>query len=350
MSEIGPPPDAEQDDVADEPQSPPQKFPDLVEDIFPSCAFHIIAGSRGAGKTAFEVWMERSVLAGEAFLGHKTWRPPFWGVIILDRSPEDRLQWWAAAEMQPLPYYSLTADPKVNPATLIKQDPLGSLSMVANEIKRMDPPPGSAITIDVVNFLSGDVHLSYRSGFAHGWGIAKMAADYQITIFGVMHGGKQKQGQQYLRLTDRAIASTGFLGTASTISYLATREETAHIGGCEEDDQLFEWEPHHHPPERFVFKRTSCGLFEVSADQKQPAGQDALCQAIMAQLEECAKLPADPDDPLAGWLDGHMLRLMVQASRSTFFRKMKLLCDLGMVETIRSGKSTHYRKRQDPTS
>ena len=325
--------------------SEPGDFPDIVEGIFPSGELHLISGSRGAGKTGWEVGMERAVMAGEPFMGRQTWRPPVWNVLIFDRSAKDRLAWWKAAGMEPLPYYCLTDDPTITPKTLLDQTPAQSLDMLSRCVDKLDPPPGSALTIDVANFIAGDANLSYRSGFAHGWALSKIAAERQITPFALMHGGKQKQGQQYMRLTDRTIASTGFMGTANACGYIATREETAAIGaedgslsdfGTRSDLQIFEWEPRKGPTERFVLGRADSGLFiclsGATLISRKPL--DPIVQERQAQIIALLN---------SGELDGAEIRLRLNIPKATLSRDMNDLADSKSVIAIRSGKSMHYR-------
>lgn len=320
------------------PRLPEPEFPDLVQDIFPSGGMHVLGGSRGAGKTAFEVWMSRHILRGEPFMGHETHAPVWWGVLILDRDTSDRLQWWDAAGMDPLPYYSLTSDKSITPQKLLRQEPTETIRMVEQAIDNLKPPRGGVITIDVANFVAGDANLSYRSGFAHGWALSRIAADRGITIFALMHGGKQKSGQQYFRLTDRIIASTGFLGTANTIAYVATPQE------CEEDEglQAFEWEPHHHKPERFLLQRTSEGLYTVqeglTLPERQPKEPDA---AMMTLLDAI---------PFEEWLPGALIRENMRVPKATFSRRIKSLREFGLVDEMRQGKHFFYRRKAaDPT-
>lgn len=200
--------------------------------------------------------MEREVLAGRTFLGRRTHPPPFWGVIILDRSASDRLYWWKQAHVKPLPYYCLTDDPQMGPQDIGSMDSDGFFSFVTGKIDAMDPPPGSAITVDVATPLSGDTKASYLNGFCRGWQISKYASTRQLTMLLIMHGGKQIAGNQYLRATDRIIANMGFLGAVDTVSYLTTREESALKG-----QQEFYVDAHHAPPGRVALDRTEDGLF-----------------------------------------------------------------------------------------
>lgn len=330
-----------------------EDFPDIVEGVFPSGHLHLISGSRGAGKSSWEIWMEKSVLSGQPFMGRKTWRPPFWGVLIFDRSSADRLQMWERAGMEPLLYYSLTDDPTLTPEKLLHQTPAQSLTMLSNAIDQMEPPCGSCITIDVANFFAGDANLSYRSGFAHGWAIAKMAHRRQLTIFALMHGGKQKAGHQYLRLTDRTIASTGFMGTANAFAYITTREETSILAdpqvmdmGSRTDLQVFEWEPRRGPTERFILGRNEAGLFVcLSSPNVSQDRNKCIEPAVQERLESILQfIRISEEDEL----EGIVIKAHLGIPKATFSRDVNTLVDSGKLMAIRRGRGMFYRIPDEP--
>lgn len=204
------------------------------------------------------------VLRAAPFLGHATNRVPWWGAIVLDRGASDRRNWWRIAGIphlatgETLPLYSLTDDPVLRPDSLHKIKDL--LGFVEKQIDRLNPPEGGVLTIDVANPLAGNSHGSYLSSFAAGWALSRIAHERELTIFAVMHGGKQigAQEQRYVRLTDRIIAGSGFLGAIGTCAYLASAEESGNRGY-----QEFAWSPHHAASEVFRLKRTENGLYAM---------------------------------------------------------------------------------------
>jgi hypothetical protein len=238
------------------------KYPDVVADVFPAGQVHLIGGAPGAGKTAFEAWMCSHVLRGVKFLGHQTNAVPWWGAIVLDRGAGDRRNWWRIAGIPhlttgaSLPLYSLTDDPSLRPSALYAIKDL--LGFVEKQIDRLQPPPGGVLTIDVANPLSGNAKSSYLSSFAAGWALSRVAQDRQLTVFAIMHGGKQLADaeRRYVRLTDRIICGSGFLGAIGTTCYISSPEESGMRGY-----QEMAWSPHHSPSERFKLKRTQDGLY-----------------------------------------------------------------------------------------
>lgn len=239
-------------------------YPQVVSEVFPSGQVHLLGGAPRAGKTAFEAWMCSHVLRGAPFLGHTTNVPPWWGAIVLDRGADDRRTWWRVAGIphlvtgSSLPLYSITDDPDLGPSALRRMKDLQGF--VEKQIDRLKAPPGGVLTIDVANPLAGNSHSSYLSSFAAGWSLSKMAHDRELTIFAIMHGAKQLAGtdRRYVRLTDRIIGSTGFLGAVGTVCYLASHEESGERGY-----QDFAWEPHHGAAETFRLKRRDDGLFAL---------------------------------------------------------------------------------------
>lgn len=251
------------------------KSNDLVEDIFIPGEAHLIGGCSGSGKTAFEVWMEKTILDGEPFLGKVTNLPSWWGVFIADRSAQARLDFWRAAGMEALPYYCLTEDLGLSPRTLFAHadgEKWEDFAILEKGIAKLKPPKGGVLTIDVANFFVGDFRQGYAKSFAKGWGLNRLAADLGITILCLMHGGKPKKLDGYLRMVDRIIGSSGFLGAIGTKSFLATPEETE---GGQPGQQDFCWQSHHAPTEHFRLGRTAEGLFElVEAFTPQTGGGD----------------------------------------------------------------------------
>jgi hypothetical protein len=267
-------------------------------------------------------------------------------VLIFDRSAADRLDWWKLAGMEPLHYYCLTDDPNLTPRKLIEQSPRESIEMVEQAIDQMEPPPGGVITIDVANFIAGDANLSYRSGFGHGWALSKIAHQRQVTIFALMHGGKQKAGHQYLRLTDRTIASTGFMGAANAFAYITTREETIAIAdpqvmdlGGRADLQIMEWEPRKGSTERFVLGRLASGLFDCLGNQHLTAKReiDPVAQQRLNAILTCFA------DAGSIEIEGLLIREELDIPKSTFSRAVNLLIDSGRLVEIRRGRKVYYR-------
>lgn len=239
--------------------APTSSLPDLVEGIFPPGQVHLIGGSREAGKTSLETWMQKHILSGEDFLGRRTWCPRWWGLLILDRSDEDRKYWWKQAGIGPLPHYCMTNDPDMAPEKLLRADaspdPAEKIILLKKLIDRLNPPRGGVLTIDVVNFFVTDQRVSYTKGYANGWAISKIAAEKEITILALIHGGKQRSQDRYVRATDRIIASTGFLGAVGTVCYITTPEESTTMGDDEHIYHDFHWEPHHGAAQKFVLER-----------------------------------------------------------------------------------------------
>lgn len=252
------------------PRTPAQssKWPDLVEDIFPASQVHLIGGCTGAGKTAFECWMMAHVLNGEPFLGHKTNPPTWYGALIFDRAAEERIYWWRQAGLSDIPHYCLTDDDSTTPEKFQKLSYHEAWHFLVNKIKALKPKPGGALAIDVASFFIPDAKMGYASAFARGWSLGRLARDMELFIMGVVHGSKPRSHDVPIRLTDRIIGGTGFLGTMGTQCYLATNEESGNKGY-----QEFEWRPHKHRAERFKLRRTPSGLYAISGapDVLKPA-------------------------------------------------------------------------------
>lgn len=239
-------------------------MPAIIEGIWETGEVLLLGGSRGCGKTALTAWLTQKVLTGQEFLGHPTTSPSAWATIVVDRDSSLQRFWWRRAGLGdgPGPCYCICDD--LSPEDLLKQAQYESsrpeklYELLCYAVSKVDPPPGSVLVIDVVNPFAGHTNLGYIEGFVRGWSLGHIARSRRIGILGVMHGGKQKRLDTYIRYTDRIIANTGFLGAVNTISYLTTLEESAARGY-----QEFEWDPHTEKAERFILDRTEDGLFKV---------------------------------------------------------------------------------------
>lgn len=262
-------------------------LPDLVEGVFKQGEVHLIGGSRGAGKTAFECWLAKHVLKGDDFLGHKTNPPAWWGALVLDRDMDQRLVWWSRCGVGKLPYFSLFEDPLFSPNAMIEasaktgSDPGWMFRLLERALQTLKPPQGGVLTIDVCNPFAGHHAQAYLMGLAYGQALRVLAKSYGITVLGLMHGGKIKSRDTYIRLTDRIIASSGFLGACDTVCYLTTLEES-QVKHCQE----FVWEPHLAPAEHFILKRTSDGLFQI-------VDSDIAVELGQAETKALAMAPED---------------------------------------------------------
>lgn len=264
-----------------DPFAPPEARPWIVSDIFPPRGVHLIGGATGAGKSAFEVWLCSHVLAGRPFLGHATNPPPFWGAIVFDRGAEDRLSWWKTAGLSGLPLYCIGDDPRMTPELLDAHRTVKKrIELLEIALDRIGAPPGGVVTIDTANYFSGESRLGYANAFAAGWALAKLARQRDLTFIALMHGGKQVAGHdnRYVRLTDRIIASTGFLGACDTLCYLTSEEESGSRGF-----QEFAWRPHHMKGESFKLGRTPEGLFTVH--HAEPLSYEAIAAAQKPKAE-----------------------------------------------------------------
>lgn len=246
---------------------------DLVEQIFPPGQVHLIGGSPGSGKTAFVIWMASLIMRGEPFLSRPTNPPQSWHTLIIDRdSDAHRLFWLAAGETSMPPYYCLTEDPEMKPEMMaVNHDDAKSYGLLLRALDKLNIQAGGVLIVDVVNFFSGDYRQGWGNGFIAGWQLNKLARDRGITILGIMHGGKQKKFDSYLRLIDRMIANSGFLGAVGTKAYLASEEES----GIGEGIQLFSWQSHYWPTETFRLRRTPSGLYEMVEKVSVAVGQEA---------------------------------------------------------------------------
>lgn len=304
-------------------------FPDLVSGVMQCGEVCLIGGSRGVGKTALDTWIRSLVASGESFLGHATNVPPWWGLVILDRGKQDRAAWCQKAGIAMPPAYCLMDDPDIDPLSFVKLTKTGAFKLLNQWIDRLSPPPGGYLSIDPGNLFSGDDKFSYYTALGCGLMLSRIAKERQIGILAYMHGGKQKAQDSYLRLTDRIIGSTGFLGSVGTVCYLASREETNDV-----NLQWFSIEAHHSEPELWKLRRTPSGLFQI-AEKTERQHAEALPEAL-----PLLKYIGDDWGPIAA-----VRAMATDTPKTTFYRHIDHLKALGLIEITKKGREIFVRRR-----
>lgn len=308
---------------------PPTPFPDLVSGVVQCGEVCLIGGSRGVGKTALDTWIRQLVSRGEPFLGHHTIAPPWWGLVILDRSTKDRRAWCESAEIEMPPAYCLMDDETVDPLSFVSLTKSGAFKYLDKWIDGLNPPPGAYLSIDPGNLFSGDDKFSYYTALGCGLALSRIAKTRQIGIIAYMHGGKQKAQDSYLRLTDRIIGSTGFLGSVGTVCYLASREETN-----DNNLQWFSIESHHAEPELWKLRRTPSGLFEIAEKTERQHAE------VLAQALPLLKYISPDWGPVAA-----VRAMFADMPKTTFYRYIEHLEQLGLIERGKKGRELMIRRR-----
>jgi hypothetical protein len=339
------------------------KSSDLVEDVFTFGEAHLISGVPGSGKTAFETWMCSLIMRGEPFLDRTTHCPPWWGAFVIDRGMQARHQFWEAAGLKGIPfqecsdpgagiipYYCLTEDPQLNPSSLrkmIRERTWDPSEFLRRKVEMMNPPKGGVLTIDVGNFFGSDAKGGYDLAFVSGWGVNKIATEFGITVIALMHAGKPKKLDHYIRLTDRVIAGTGFIGAIGTNSYITCYQETDDRGM-----QEFEWQSHYCPPARWKLKRTTEGLYEV-VEQVDIFGSLAEKPGMPAGYSERwdVYLPWFPPEGATNYLPTmtimqRALTAPLNFSKRTVTRDLEAMEQAGVIVRFRGERGKWQRKQQ----
>lgn len=257
---------------------------DIIPAYLPACQVHLFSGASGAGKTALTFSLLQALATQTTFLGMKARTPAFVGYVAADRTWNDHRIWLQTVGLSDLPYYSIVDDRHVtgealrsrkfgNRFQLLKRCIAGMLvkQCLASPFDSVDValrklPKDAFIVVDPISvFLGGDL-LKYDLVFTHMLDLSQFCIEYQCTIFGIAHAGKQKNdpSQRYTRPQDRIVGTTAQTGCAGTTMHLAPESETGKPW------YEFAIVPHHAEAKGLKLRRKSNGLFEHISDEEVP--------------------------------------------------------------------------------
>lgn len=306
--------------------APPSPFPDPIPNIIPYGSICLLAGATGVGKTAMLAEWAARFRDGRTICQRQVNRPTSIGFITGDRRWNDHQKWFNKVGFPDIPHYSFRDDRTVNWTTAFhsRESCQRTLRMV---LDRLQVLPGGLVCVDpFALFIPGNQN-DYKTCAAGIAMIDRVMLDYQITMIGLAHMGKQKANaaEQYARPQDRILGSTALLAFSDTPMYLLASEDAG--------DDAFElgWTPHHAPAQTFHFRRDTRGLFI-------PLMSDAEVQDTTRKL-----LPLVPTGD-----EGIQVREIVDQahetlgfSRATVYRHLRLLESQGYIKRVRG---VLYRK------
>lgn len=193
--------------VAPAPVRPPRQY--IIEGIMPANQVHLLAGPSGAGKTTLVFQMIEAIAKGIEFLGHRCTTVPQ-AYISCDRNLES-VQ--ATLDRMGLP------DNLIPMWSTIDTDMTESFPVILNFIRSKLPevklihidgftslcPKGNITDYYVVASFLKSITRTCRSG---------------LTIQGICHDAKLRQGHEYIMERERVIGSSAWGGYADTIVHI----------------------------------------------------------------------------------------------------------------------------------
>lgn len=182
-----------------------QKMEYLIDGILPKRKLNLIAGPSGAGKTTFLFSMIKEWSAGRPFLGHESHPEPFI-YIGLDRQLDEIDNRIEAAGTDPdsIPHLSIL-------------DEFISFERVVSQI----PPEVKVIFLDgFFTLVPGGKYNDYHVVAAFCKKINKWCESKNLTVIGLTHATKVKQGENFLHPRHRILGSVAWGGFSSTLIFI----------------------------------------------------------------------------------------------------------------------------------
>lgn len=194
-----------------------QKF--LVDKIFPAEEVHFIIGPSGSGKTRFSFQFMRDWAAGKPFHGHACHPYPF-AYVSCDRSLDSVKR---TLDDLSIPHDAFLMFSDVD-------DKLNNLESIVAKARTLDPKVEVLFIDGFVSLLPGGKINDYNA--VAGWlkDLNRLCKRLHITLIGISHTAKTKEGEDYLRPREKALGSVAFGGFADAFLVLLpvdTEERTS---------------------------------------------------------------------------------------------------------------------------
>lgn len=179
----------------------------IIDNIFPVEELHLICGPSGSGKSTWLLKTIQSWQAGQSVFGHKSHPAPFL-YMSLDRSEKGM---WRIMQRLGLPPDSL---PLFVPKGTERKLPLEALLRLQLQEKpdcRVFFIEGLASRVPEGKINDYAVVADFLTG------LADFCAKYHVTIIGVVHSAKTKEGERYVNPRQRALGSVAWAAFSETI-------------------------------------------------------------------------------------------------------------------------------------
>lgn len=310
-------------------QLPPIRtdFPDPIPGVIDFGTVNILAGAPGAGKTTLIAEWEGRWRDGKTICSCPTNKPTGVFYLSADRGGVSTRKLFDRHHLLAddyCIYYNPLDDPAFD-RRIIKAAPR-AIEALHYCLDRFPVPvrPGSHLIIDPAAplFVPGNPNEP-RPVACLLWELHILARKWGCTIFILAHFAKQMAdaAQRYLRPQDRISGSVAWSGFSDTQMYLCDPEPPAH------PYHQFGWTPRHAAPQEYKLLRNTTGFTRyVSLEDVGNAAQTKVSQTSHQILLLI------PDEGI----DTENLQAAAQTfcgiSRATFFRHMKKLENLGLVE------------------
>jgi RecA-family ATPase len=187
----------------------------LIENILPTREIHLVGGPSGAGKTT---WLLQTILAwadGQDVFGHKSHPLPYF-YVSCDRSRESMLRTFQRCGVDPakLPHISGLDERLFSPKSILER------------ARKLNPDVRVLFIEGFAMFApSGRLAYDYVQVATFFTDLTRMCQREDLTLTGVVHSSKMREGERYLNPRQRIHGSVAWAAFTETIILVEPADE-----------------------------------------------------------------------------------------------------------------------------
>ncbi len=207
----------------------------LIDEILPTCAVHLVSGPSGAGKTTWLIDTLQQWQRGEAICGCASHPVPY-VYIAADRTRRDMERTLKRLGIDPssFPLYIPTQIQLLTAQVTQIMDAARAEYRTWHKARHGVEADAKLIIIDGLAFLMpGQASENERRAvflFIRGT-IVSYCEKNDVTVIGITHTAKQREGERYERARERLAGSSAWAATVNTIFLLEPVDQEG-VGGA----------------------------------------------------------------------------------------------------------------------
>ena len=182
----------------------------LVDSIFKAGKVHLLGGPSGSGKST---WLLETIATewskGKPVLGYQS-HPAPWVYISADRSTDSVLE---TMERIGIP------ESDVRIYSMTDSHSLLDISAAIRKCLELEPKPELVVIEGLASLMKGS-HNNYQHVARFLQSLGLICVEFNITIIGVVHSTKCKQGEEFLNPRQRVLGSVAWAAYSETMLLL----------------------------------------------------------------------------------------------------------------------------------
>jgi len=311
-----------------------------VDGILPNYgSVNLLGGNTHAGKSTLLYAMVQSLRYGQPFLGKEVRQPKFVAVVLADRSAEDNPMWQKALDDELIDdFIAATSNPDyIETVKITMKSRAGGMQgheKFEKLVNKLACQEDMVLIVDVftTGFLGNIMSIEQVKDNMDC--INFFCTKHKITLIGTGYGVKPKndQKQRYERYVDRLIGASPLRGGASSVMYLATKEESAGDGY---EQQVFEVLSRHAPGIRLGVELDDNRIFHAVPLSKKLVVEEAQLPACYDILTSIPIIATSSKDIYETYKD---LNPTEHCSKSRFRAHLSALLQRDEIEQPERGK------------